>query len=109
MKQDTLFDHYPQAHARSTDPSTSHRAAASISAARLRESQEEVLRVLRDYGPLCDCDLLTTYRETSELEQSDSGIRTRRAELVARGLVRDSGVRLRLPSNRATIQWEAVK
>jgi hypothetical protein len=91
--------------ARSSDPATSHQAAASISSERLRESQAHVLDTLRLDGPLTDERLVDLIAPM----QSPSGVRTRRAELVALGLVVDSGRRERTQSGRSSIVWRAVK
>lgn len=93
----------PSPRARATDPSTSHRAASSISRSRLRDSQEAILRLFRELGPMTDDLLLERYAaavdEGLRPVQSPSGIRTRRAELVAVGSVVKTG-ETRLPSGR---------
>lgn len=99
------------AKARTTDPSTSHAAAASISEDTLRESQAAVLRFMRNLGPMTDVDLVARYSSAAGLQdlprQSQSGLRTRRAELAAAGLVEDTGERVRLESGRQAIVWRA--
>ncbi len=96
-----------RAHARRTDPDTSHQAAASISVDDLRESQRRVWRVIHNWGPLTDTDLCRLYRETVPApKQSDSGLRTRRRELVDAGLVFDSQRQQQLASGRWSIMWE---
>ena len=96
------------AHARHTDPSTSHEAAASLSSDALRKSQYAVLSVLRECGPLDDQRLLTEYAWSELLPQSDSGLRTRRKELVSQGLVEDSGVKASSLSGRRMIVWQVT-
>jgi predicted HTH transcriptional regulator len=88
---------------RRSDPETSREAAASISSERLRESQQHVLAILKTLGPLTD-EWLCNYLATS---MSPSGARTRRAELVARGLVYDTGKRETLASGRKAVVWGA--
>ena len=88
--------------ARSTDPQTSWQAARSIDPEGLRESQQQVLDILRRHGPLTDEGI---YRFVNG-EQSVSGARTRRSELVQAGLVRDSGARGTTSAGRRTIVWE---
>ena len=95
-----------RAHARRSDPETSHAAAASLSSEKLRASQAEVLRLLREHGPMTDLDLIELAEE-SQTRQSDSGLRTRRKELVVKGLVRDSGKRFTM-GGRKHILWQAT-
>lgn len=95
------------ARARNTDPPTSHQAAQSVR--NIGEAQECVLAVLRGHGACNDTEMIRRYRTWPGLPQlSDAGLRTRRAELVTKGLVRDSGKRVKLPSGRSSIVWEAV-
>ena len=110
MDDPTLFDQEPVARARATDPDTSHQAALSVS--NLPDRQKWVLWLLQDHGPMTDLELLTKYRDRrweQSPTQSESGLRTRRKELVDLGLVRDSGHRRKLPSGRNAIVWEVVK
>lgn len=96
---------------RITDPETSVAAAESVQDT-IRESQQAVMHVLEDYYPegTTDTELIIMYRlqadRTGLPRQSDSGIRTRRKELVERGLVEDTGQRDRLPSGRLSIIWK---
>jgi len=94
-----------RAHARWTDPVTSHLAAASIPEQSLRLNQQAVLHLLRRLGPSTDEDIALAYDGP---RQSPSGLRTRRHELVAAGFVADSGQRRPLMSGRLSIVWEAV-
>lgn len=90
------------AKARKTDPKTSHEAAESVD--RITETQEYVLRALR--RPRADVELVEAYRKFKRAPRaSESGIRSRRAELVDRGLVIDTGRRVRLESGRFAIVW----
>ena len=99
-----LFD--PHTRARAGDPDTSHDAARSLDAATVRASQEAVLTFLRERGPMTDYELVRRYDR--EPRQSESGLRTRRSELTAAGLVLDTGSRVRLPSRRYAIVWTAT-
>lgn len=106
--QQTLFE--PTAHARRSDPQTSKDAASSVR--RIRESQADVLSVVREFGPMSDEQIIRAYRgcfwSSSFVKQSDSGIRTRRSELVALGIVVDSGLRGKTSSNRQTVLWKVA-
>jgi hypothetical protein len=94
------------ARARRTDPSTSHQAAQSVKD--ISTSQKMVLALLNTHGPMHDQQILFKYREGYFEMISESGLRSRRAELVAKNLVQDSGQRITLPSGRKSIVWEAV-
>jgi hypothetical protein len=97
----------PVAHARRGDPYTSHAAAASLPSDKIRASQEAVLAVYRRFGPMTQPQLLERYAADGSLPaQSPSGLRTRSSELVALGLLRDSGRWAVLPSGRKSIIWE---
>lgn len=92
--------------ARSTDPSTSHEAAASVK--NLSRTQSGILGILR--VPCTDEQLIARYQmmfaNMPELfpRASDSGIRSRRAELFKLGLVEPVGY-AKTKSNRKTIIW----
>lgn len=91
--------------ARTTDPSTSWRAAASI--ADIRDSQAKVWYVLRVAGDMADAELVPRFLD-SGFKMSPSGIRSRRKELVDAGLVVDSGHQRTLPSGRSATVWHAL-
>lgn len=80
--------------ARNTDPETSHEAADSVD--KIRQRQAEVETLLRIYGPLTDNEIAVAHELQSVaarkagkplLPQAESGLRTRRSELVAHGRV----------------------
>lgn len=99
------------AHARRTDPITSHEAAASIKSEELRRSQLAVLAMFQRFGPMHDVALVERY-ESNALglaKQSPSGIRTRRSELVVQGVLEDSGQKVVLESGRRAIVWRVFK
>ena len=90
------------AKARRTDPITSHEAAESVD--NITATQSYVLRCLK--RPRVDVELVNAYRAYKTAPRaSESGIRSRRAELVDRGLVVDTGRRVRLDSGRYAIVW----
>lgn len=94
------------AYARDRDPSTSHEAAAGISLETLRMTQAHVLGLFKRYGAMTDKGLLARAREHLML-QSDSGLRTRRAELVKMGKMRWSGMYDTI-NGRKHRMWEVV-
>jgi ribulose-5-phosphate 4-epimerase/fuculose-1-phosphate aldolase len=102
-------DRRARARARQTDPATSHQAAASVHSLTLK--QKAVLNVLRGIGPLSDESLVALYQRGgiaySDVPQSDSGIRTRRSELVALGHVRNAGIG-RTRTGRRCQLWRAA-
>lgn len=95
--------------ARTTDPVTSHLAAASVE--NLTESQNAVLWMVKSLGPLTDEALVTYYAgrmgRPGFPNQSPSGIRTRRHELTEAGLVEGSGVGS-TRSGRKAVLWREV-
>lgn len=96
------------ARARTTDPATSHAAAASI--ADLRASQAAVLAMFIFYGELYDQQLVERYqREEREPMQSESGLRTRRRELCDAGLIERTNRTVRLPSGRKSYVWRLTQ
>lgn len=88
---------------RTLDPATSHEAEKSVS--KLAESYRIILAMFRDYGPMNDETLIKRWRAESPKYASDSGIRSRRSELVATGIVVDSGERQKMQSGRDSIVW----
>ena len=92
--------------ARLTDPDTSHAAADSVT--NLTEKQSHVYWILKHHGPMTDQTLTDLHRVRGFPRQSESGLRTRRHELVEMGLIRDSQRRERLASGRQAIVWEVA-
>ena len=98
-------------HARHTDPSTSHAAAASVS--NVSKTRSVVLSIL-EVSSMADHELVATYRRLAENglgvipAASESGVRSRRAELVVAGLVKDSGARVKSPTGRSSIVWQVA-
>lgn len=92
--------------ARHSDPETSHEAAASVTGR--TETQEQILYLLKVWGPMWDQEIIARYA-IAWADFSPSGLRSRRSELVKRGLVEDSGMRETLPSGRKSIIWRVCK
>ena len=90
------------AHARRTDPITSHLAAASVQG--IRASQRMILGALVRHGPGTDEDIYRWLKDEGH-NISLSGARTRRSELVRLGIVEDSGEKTALPSRRLAVIW----
>lgn len=70
-------------------------------------SQEAVYDVLKKYGPLADHALVPMAQHMVSVHQSSSGIRSRRAELVAKGLAVQTGMTSTGSGRRAGV-FEAV-
>jgi len=73
---------------------------------------------LRDKGPMIDEKLIEEYqglqiyrqlKEEQTFFASESGIRTRRSQLVKLGFVQDSGFRLPTRSGKSAIVWRLSK
>lgn len=94
------------ARARTTDPATSHQAAASVTD--LTTKQQAVLDCIHRLGPLTDRGLVQTYEALRARNawpaQSESGLRTRRSELVDLGHITSNGT-TRLSSGRKAHLW----
>lgn len=95
-------------HARNTDPRTSILAAESSTALQQTKTQLAIMAIL-EHGDATDTEIIRTYQDLVEFgdapQASDSGIRSRRSELVKAGKVEDSGLRRRTPAGRLTIVW----
>lgn len=92
------------ARARKTDPLTSKQAAKSVK--NISETQRAILKLLAK--PATDVDLVRLYKKSTAPRASESGIRSRRSELVWLGLVKDTGERQKLRSGRMAIVWKRV-
>jgi len=93
---------------RSSDPRTSHWAEGSVK--NLTETKLIILTLLSE-GGMTDEQLIKAYRHAHDVgiapKASDSGIRSRRAELVDDGVVWDSGRYNTTQSGRKSIIWRA--
>lgn len=89
---------------RTTDPETSHLAEKSIS--KLAETYRIILDLFGKYGPMNDEELIAQFKFESPKRASDSGIRSRRSELVAAERLADSGERKKMASGRLSIVWK---
>jgi hypothetical protein len=87
--------------ARTTDPETSHEAAQSVT--NITPLKAEILKRLMT--PMTDTELYTQIKFRSTLIVTESGVRSRRAELVQAGLVKDTGERQKLETGRNAIVW----
>jgi hypothetical protein len=95
-------------HARRKDLDTSWEAARSVKA--ISETQEAILELYLTYGPLMDERLIDFYQNAFGYPKaSESGIRSRRAELVEMGLVKCTNVKGKTRSGRSSYYWEANK
>jgi hypothetical protein len=93
------------AKARKSDPQTSHDAAESVKD--ITSTQSFILKALRK--PMTDVALVAAYGAYKTAPRaSESGIRSRRAELVALGKVVDTGRRVKLASGRHAIVWQVA-
>lgn len=96
---------------RRTDPSTSWLAARSTSPKSTRELYNDIVFVATSNQKITgvtDEELIHVLTEQMSRTYTPSGIRTRRAELVEAGWIRDSGVRRETRSGRPSIVWEWV-
>lgn len=97
----------PKAVARNTDPDTSWDAADSVDPDKAETQRARVLRLLRDIGPMTDEQIRANYTVRYGTS-SDSGLRTRRNELVTAELVRNTGKKRPGKSGRDFYVWAAV-
>lgn len=92
---------------RDEDPETSQ-GAAWTTAGELRQSQQEVMYLFTGGVRLTDEEMLAVALD-AEIKQSESGLRTRRSELVDLQLLRDSGERGLTKNGRQSIRWEKIE
>lgn len=98
-----------RAHARRDDPETSHEAAASVASETIRLTQRRILECLSSIGSQDDPAIEQWFWGSDYEQPSSSGLRTRRSELVAKGLVRHSGEYGRSKTGRRTRLWEITE
>lgn len=99
--------------ARKTDIQTSHDAAASVKD--ITATQQAIMKLIQ-IQPMTDQRLVEFYTAQIRMgadardfpRASESGIRSRRAELVDRGLIKDSGAREKLESGRSAVVWQVA-
>lgn len=93
--------------ARRTDPATSHAAAASVRGTTATHTR--IVYLLREQGPLTDEEIASAWQEMVTIagwpKVSPSGLRTRRAELVDRGQIVDTGRTRLTKARRHTTVW----
>jgi len=97
-----------QAHARRSDPQTSHDAAASIRSASIETLRALVMQTIEAWGACDDTELVARIGRSGSV-YSPSGIRTRRRELTDDGLIVDTGMRVKLASGRMAIVWDVPR
>ena len=94
------------ARARKTDPHTSHEAAKRVASSNLKE---RILILFERHQSMTDEQLITHYNRAMHHEgwpiATESGIRSRRKELVDEGKILDSMTTGLTVSNRSTIIW----
>ena len=95
---------------RQRDPWTSRAAGRSV--ADVSRSQEDVLSLLRRFGPATDEEIALRHAARVALgemkRQSPSGLRTRRSELQRAGKIVATGRVRHTVSGRATLEWAAL-
>lgn len=100
------------AKARNSDPATSHVAAESITADHLSETQAAIMVILRE-TPMCDEKLVEQFHVWEQLgrfpKASDQSIRSRRAELVRKGMVEYAGFDELMTTGRYGRVWQVVR
>lgn len=87
---------------RRTDPDTSRIAAERHTPERLSALHRAVLFLLREYGPMTHDRLI---QRVGSVTVSPQSIRSRCAELVKAGLVKDTGQRVTVAGRRRFIVW----
>lgn len=95
-------------HARWSDPQTSRQAAESISLTAVSQTQERILTVFKFHGHLSDEQLEQHFETYWPGTASPQGVRSRRGELVRKGLVLDSGRRGTTKYGRGCIVWQVA-
>ena len=93
-----------EAKTRANAAKTSQKAAASVQ--RMTRKRQDVMATFRRFGALTDEQLVSVYSSMDDVtDQSDSGLRTRRNELVRMGLLADTGQTRPIRSGRQAILW----
>jgi hypothetical protein len=99
-------------HARLTDPITSVEAAESNTIEHTSKTQLAIMAILA-YESMTDTEIINAYRDLEDFgdvpRASESGIRSRRADLVEKGLVEPTGEYRLSSSGRRCNVWRLVK
>jgi hypothetical protein len=74
---------------------------------KLTPGQSAVYAVVKQHGPLADHILVPVAQHESGSHLSSSGIRSRRAELADKKLVKPTGT-VKMPSGREAVVWDVV-
>jgi hypothetical protein len=104
---------FEQAHARNSDPETSHAASRSVvNIGRVREQIRELFKAFPK--GMTDEQMIYFFREMQRVRTdwknaSDSGLRSRRSELVTLGFVEDSGELGKTEMGNPAIIWRLRK
>lgn len=97
----------PTPRARLSDPQTSHSAARTVRG--VTATHARIKALLRDEGPMTDEQIAEAWKRMVTIaawpKGSPSGLRTRRAELVDRGEVVDTGRTALTRAGRRTTVW----
>lgn len=99
------------AQARSTDPQTSHDAAASVN--NISKVQKAIMSLLQA-SPMCDEKLIGQYRIWQQTDDrfpavTDQSIRSRRAELVAMGIIEAAPYKEQMSTGNWANVWRWVR
>lgn len=107
-QQPDLFTHEAAAHGgyRKSDPETSKEAGEAMTGEKLTDWQYFILCSFRNHGQMTDEELVSMVYPHAH---GESTLRSRRSELVRKGLLRDSGQRKKNRGGRQTIIWEIVR
>ena len=92
--------------ARDSDPQTSHDAAMSVKDT--TGLQNRILGIFGNHNGLTDEELIVEYARLFRAwwPATDSSIRSRRSELVGKGLLQDTGVRRKTVAGRDSTVWD---
>ena len=93
--------------ARTTDPQTSHSASASVRQSTVRRLRLLIIQILEDNNkPMSDEEIYGYIDWLTYEPVSPSSFRTRRSELVDRGVVRAADRKGVTAAGRACTRWE---
>lgn len=96
------------AHARNSDPATSHYAAESVS--NITEVKRRILQTFEKYGAMTDEQLIENYNKLwgNSFKASVSGLRSRRCDLVREGYLQETAIHGTTSNGRKSTVWGLV-